>query len=534
MNNSLLTLLKYKFINDFKLNKTGKFGKDKKNKPSGDTIKKRLYLYVVVGAIIIFYAWIYFQQMYEGLKPLEMQNYILPIFMIAVAFIVFIYSIRLTENVLFKSKDYEMLSALPIKPKSILSSKLIYILSINYFFAFLIMLPTSILFMTKESLSLIYVIFTIIITIFIPVIPIVSGALLSILIGYIATKFKFTNLITTVILLLLLLSIVFVPATMATDFLNTINVEQMDTLLKFYYPAYMVKNILQDTNILELAIYIGANLLIFIAFVTSVSKLYNYINQKLKETFKANKFTGKEYRNNTAFNAMLFKEIKKVLTTPMYLINNCFGFILILALSVITFFASSEYIYTSLIQVDMMEYKHLFITAIMIYTVSLSCTTGSSISLEGKNFWIYKTMPVKPVDVLISKLSTNILLGLPVIVIATSLFSIKLNFSLLEYILCMIVPIMVLIGTALAGLLINLKYPIFEFENDVYVIKRSLSSMLSIFIPLIFSILVASVTLALPLMIMNKLLILAFVVGIIDLIMYRILLTWGVKRFNTL
>ena len=495
MKNNLLTLLKYKLINDFKLNKTSK---NHDAKSSGDTMKKRLRLYVLVGAIIVFYVWIYFQQFYTQFKPLGLEQYILPIFMVIVSLIVFIYSIRLTENVLFKSKDYEMLSALPIQPKTILSSKLIYILGINYFLSFLIMLPASIMFVAQEGINVTYVILTFILTFFIPVIPIVLGALIAMAIGYIATKFRYTNLVTTAIMIIFLLSFIFVPSMMPDDVMSTVTNEQMDSYIKSYYPAYLFKNALQDMNILSSTIYIVGNILIFIVFVTLIGKLYNYINQKLKEKFKANKFRGKEYKSSSAFSAMLRKELKKVFTTPVYLLNSCFGLFILLGLSIFMFFTNDIGITNMINQLEMLPYRESIIAIILIFTVALSCTTGSSISLEGKKIWIYKTMPVNVNDILISKLSTNLVIGLPVIILSASLLCIKFGFTLGVYLLLLFVPTMFLMASALFGLLMNLKYPVFDFENEVYVVKRSLSSMLSVLVPMIGNIVILTITMLLP------------------------------------
>lgn len=530
MKNNLLTLLKYKIINDFKLNKT-----KNNQKATGDTIRKRLGLYVLIGAVIVFYAWLYFEQFYADFKPVGLEQYILPIFMIITSLLVFVYSIRLTENVLFKSNDYEMLAALPIQPRTILSSKLIYILGINYFFSFLIMLTASIMFVNAEGLGIGYILLNVLFSFVIPIIPIVLGALISIAVGWIATKFKYTNFVTTVLIVFFLLAFLFMPTTIQDGAFASLPPSQIDTMLmQIYYPGYMFKEAILDMNILNILLYLAINILVFVGFVYLVGKLYKYINQKLNEKFKASKFKGKQYKTNNQFGAMLHKELKKIFTTPIYLMNACFGLFILLGLSVFVFVTSDTGITQILNVPEVLPYRDSIIIVVLSIICAMSSTTGSSVSLEGKNLWIYKSMPVDIKQVLKSKICANLVIALPVIVIAATLISFKFNLSLGVYVLCMFLPLLFLIATALFGLLVNLKYPVFDFENEVYVVKRSLSSMLSVMVPMAVSLLLVVLPVALPINNIMGYLALSLLLCIINILMYTMVLTWGVKRFAKL
>ena len=58
---------------------------------------------------------------------------------------------------------------------------------------------------------------------------------------------------------------------------------------------------------------------------------------------------------------------------------------------------------------------------------SLSSTTHSAISLEGKNYWIMKTLPVSPYLIFASKIMVNLTILLPTILIASVLLLIYLK-----------------------------------------------------------------------------------------------------------
>ena len=56
---------------------------------------------------------------------------------------------------------------------------------------------------------------------------------------------------------------------------------------------------------------------------------------------------------------------------------------------------------------------------ILSFGVGLTCTTGSSISIEGKNLWILKSSPLEVKDIFISKIAVNIILLVPAIIFDT-------------------------------------------------------------------------------------------------------------------
>lgn len=529
MNNNLFTLLKYNFLNGFKLNKT------KNNvKPTGDTAIKRVLLYSFIGVLIVFYVYGYFNMFYAQFKPISMQEYILPIFMLIAALVMFIYTIRLVESVLFKSKDYDMLSILPVSSATILSAKLIYIYIVNLFYDLIIMLPAGILYMINEGLSASFLVLLFIVIVFIPIVPIILASIISLVVGFFATKLKYTSLITSVLLIVFLSLFVLVPTVFMNGNALSMPGADIDGALQYYYPAYNVKNILGYYSGSDLLIFVFTNTILFLGFVVMVSKLYSYINQKLNEKLKAQKFVGKKYYAHSQYYVMLKKEIKKVFNTSVYLINSCFGMFLLLLLSLIIFFVNDLELVQILENGELSGYKASIIIIVFCAISAFSATTGSSISLEGKNMWLYKTLPVDAKSVLVSKVMANILIDLPFIIIASALFSIRFQLGLIVWLIVIASSLSFLLLSAVFGLIVNLKYPWFDFENEAYVVKRSLASMLSIFVPMIISIVVLAITLVLPFNQLLLFLTLSTFILLLSIIGINILFTWGVKAFNKL
>ena len=114
----------------------------------------------------------------------------------------------------------------------------------------------------------------------------------------------------------------------------------------------------------------------------------------------------------------------------------------------------------------------------------LTCITATMISLEGKAFNLLKTLPISGKKVIMSKVLAATLLIVPVTLLGSLVMALKFQFGILDTILVLIGVIAMPLVTELIGILINLKYPRFDAENDAVVVKQSASVMVATFLGL--------------------------------------------------
>ena len=164
--------------------------------------------------------------------------------------------------------------------------------------------------------------------------------------------------------------------------------------------------------------------------------------------------------------------------------------------------------------------------------VSLSVTTQASISLEGKNLWIIKSIPVKPIDIFKSKIMVNLTVTVIPILISSTIISLVIKPPLNAVIFMYRLPILYAILTSILGLIINLHFPRFDFKNEIYVIKQSIASMISIFVNLILAI----IPLAIYFNVKSNMYvqIVSLSVFILIIISYIYIDKLGTKKFNEL
>ncbi|MNI62971.1 hypothetical protein D3C73_1183130 [compost metagenome] len=132
--------------------------------------------------------------------------------------------------------------------------------------------------------------------------------------------------------------------------------------------------------------------------------------------------------------------------------------------------------------------------------VALSCTTSSSISLEGNNLWIITSSPVPKSVIVFSKVAVNLTITVPVTVVSGVLLMIALGTGRMDSLFLLVIPVIYACYTALLGVIVNLKLPKLEWTSEVQVVKQSaavlvamLLGFVSLVIPVALTLLLSSV-----------------------------------------
>ena len=111
----------------------------------------------------------------------------------------------------------------------------------------------------------------------------------------------------------------------------------------------------------------------------------------------------------------------------------------------------------------------------------MTSITSSMISLESKSINILKSLPIKPIEIIIYKVLAALVIMLPCILIGDLIIFIKFKFKLTSIILLLISSIILPLLSELIGIYANLKYPKLDATNDTEIVKQSMSSTISVF-----------------------------------------------------
>ena len=197
MTNNLLSLLKTEFLNRFRLGTI----RNERN-------KKVKYRYIAMGVLYIFLAIVlagYCFGISYGYSYLGM-SYVVPGYALMITSIVILFFTFLkTNGILFSTRDYDMLTAFPIKTRTIIASKFLSMYINNLAFAVVVMVPMAVGYEMWNGFNAGTVAFWFLGILFAPLLPMTIAAAVGMAILAIGAGFKHkaaVQLIATVILFL--------------------------------------------------------------------------------------------------------------------------------------------------------------------------------------------------------------------------------------------------------------------------------------------------------------------------------------------
>jgi ABC-2 type transport system permease protein len=157
--------------------------------------------------------------------------------------------------------------------------------------------------------------------------------------------------------------------------------------------------------------------------------------------------------------------------------------------------------------------------------------------LEGKRLWISQSLPIDGSDVLLAKVKMHLVICLPSVLIASLACIITMNLSLIQIFVVLILPTMIVIFSALLGVVVNMHFPKFDWVNETVPIKQSMSTVITMFTSMAVVLLptvLYSAALAQTLTIELFMIIYTIVIIALCLLMYRYLKTKGSIIFASL
>lgn len=509
--------------------------------------KSGKYLPFVLAFLVMFSLYGNAEMIFEGLVPTGMGFVGISLFVLLVAMLVLLEGIYKSGDLLFNCKDDQLLLSLPIKKSTVLFIRIFKFYVFELLYHFLFFAPAIASYIHWFGFSWSFLCVSIIMLIFLPIIPVVLSCFFGAIIKGIASRFKRKTLLQTIGTIILLAAL-FALSFGAEAFISKIaeNATSINEIItKIYYPAGVYADLIVKFDLLKLIIFILINIAIVVAFIYVLSKVYFNINSKLKGVISTQRTKKKiedvKIKANSQIGALIKKEFITFFKIPVFLMNAGISSMMYIVISIVALVKYDSLI-NSLVTGGMnIETVTASIPAyhfLLIVFVALSTTiTSSMISLEGKNINIIKSLPVSTDRILRSKIYTSLILSIPALIIGNIILYCKLQYGIIEFLLIMVLSFLLPIFSSLLGLIVNLRFPKLDAENSAQIVKQSASSLVSVMagMAIIFSTVFIVIELTdkavAPLWIILGGTIIS---AILDIILYIVLTTYGVKKFRQL
>ena len=448
--------------------------------------KKNIAKALVFLIAILYLSW-YIYMMVDMIMPsfvmIGKPIYVLAMLFTLASMFIFITNIVKIKSILFDFKDYDLLFSLPLKRETIIISKLTSLYLLNLVYTLIFMVPGFIAYVkyVPSNFGILYFI----LTLFIPIVPIILSSIIGIIISWLTSFFKNKNIGSYIVnlgLVLLVLYFSFQIEKIDPDILANNSIGMIDRFGGIYPLTNLFVRLINRFTFIDFLLYISIPLVLIILFTILINRFYVKVRTRLLKSNIKNDYKIKEYQKSSSLFSLYKKEIRKLFSNSLYSINSLFG-CLIIIIMIVALLLFNENILGRFLAIpdfgDTLKTQVFFLLSLF---CTLSCTTNSSISLEGKSLWILKSLPVNSDTIVLAKMMVNLTFLVPTIFIAATFFSFYLHLNTIEIIFLYLMPLAYAYFTTCFGIILNLWFPRFDFDNEIKVIKQSMAVFLSIII----------------------------------------------------
>ncbi len=339
-------------------------------------------------------------------------------------FIISVFSTIITASTQqFGAKDNELLLSMPIKPSTILLSRLLVLLLFEYVFELTAALPAFLLWLDGGYATGAGILFFLIGIIFLPLMAMATALLLFWILGVIMSRIRHKNIIAIIFTIGFLIGHSFIFTVLQQYLVHLINNGNhfAESFRRSMPPFYAFGRSIAEGSILYGFYFVLWAAVPFAAMIILLSIFYRKILTSNRGIVKK-AYKEKSVKLSRPLTALIRRELAQYISKPFVVLNTSIVSIFMLILTVVLLFNYNVivYLFDALNGIMDLPYSYLVaaILAVMIVSNNIS---ASLISLEGRNLWIVKSIPVHAETVLQSKLYTHILLhGLPGLVSSPS------------------------------------------------------------------------------------------------------------------
>lgn len=407
----------------------------------------------------------------------------IPTLMVVIySLIVLLLTFLKSSGALVGLKDYDMVMSLPVNNTSVVLSRLTMLYIMNLVIGIIALIPAIIVYSMNTSVVIgdFFVLFVALLLT--PIIPMIIALAIGIVIVAVSSKSKHNNIFALLFSIIGILLFVYVSSKLQT--MDTSQIADISTMLinyfnQFYPPSFLFSKALLYNDGVSLGLFVLSSFITLLAFVAVISQFYKQLN-----TRAFSHHTGKDFRLgdltvSSPFMALYKRELARFFSCTIYALNSCIVIILLLVISIMSVFYLPDVIVEQLEALGIMSVFEAVIPLVVSVLVCICCTTSASLSLEGKSRWIMCSIPVKAITVFNAKILVNLTVVLPILWISLVLLRFAFPQTAIQTIFLFVTPTIYALFISIIGMLLNVKYPRYDWTSEYYAVKGGAVSVLA-------------------------------------------------------
>ena len=388
-------------------------------------------------------------------------------------------SVFITKSKLYEAKDNELLLSMPISPKLILLSRMLSLYLFTLLFEALVLVPAFACYMVQVGVTFTACVFQILIFLVSPFGALAICCLLGWLLSVLTAKLPKKNLFTILLFLVFFIGYFYLYEKV-NDYLNYVLMHGEavgETIKTVLFPLWKMGQAAQGgvmAFVWFALIFIGMFAIVYLLLSVTFLRIITAQRGEAAPIYKE-----KEVKKRSVSAALFVREFRRLIKSPIYLLNASLGSIMTVLFAVLTVINGDLFgIETYSIGRD---YMALIFAVTLCFIAVMNIITASSVSLEGETLWQVRVLPVDSWHILKAKIHLHFVVSALPAVFATIIMGITLEVGVwYTTSICILSTVCVTFAAAM-GLAVNLKFPNLKWTNEAAAVKQSASVMIAMF-----------------------------------------------------
>ncbi len=446
-----------------------------KDKKAKNNYRLVAIAFAMLAAMVVFYigglAW--------GLCQLGFGD-ILPMYLLTIAsLIVFFFGIFTAGHRLFGAKGYDILAAMPIKTGSVVCSRLAVMYLEDLVLTLVILLPGAVVYGALVRPHIAFYFLAVLGALVTPVIPLVASLLIGTLILAISSRMKHKSLVQTALMLVFVVAILLASFS-SGDLSEELTPEILGTLAgnigaliaSLYPPAVWMGEAMIGRSYIGILPFLLISVALAVICIGIATRIFHRVVRGLSTVSSGQIYKIGAMESRGLLKTLYVREAKRYFSSSIYVTNTIVGPIMGTIAAAALCFAGVDSLAGVLPTAMPVTVLVPFVIAV---PFCMMPTTAPSISIEGKQMWLVKSLPIRAKTLFDSKILLDLSLILPFYLVSEILLIIALRPDLIALLWLLLVPALLILFTVVFGIAVDLRFHRFDWEKEEQVVKQGAS-----------------------------------------------------------
>lgn len=419
------------------------------------------------------------------------------------------------NGILFSFRDYDIVMSLPIRRFVVVLSRIAALYAMAVAVCALVVVPALVVCAQAGVLGIgggALVVAAVLICLLAPAIPTAVAIALAALVALVSTRFRRANLVMGVLGIVVVVGFVVgafvltgtdgLSVNQGAATLDAAELAGVQEALGAYAPAVWATRGVLAGDVGALALFAGVSLAVAVALVAVLTRAFVPVNEALRSTRPQGAFSfddaqgkagrgGRDGRAGRAgtrtgararralrvrspLRALVAREARLLLATPVYLLNACTGVALALVVGIGALVAhlSGALDLDALLPAELVPYVVDVLPWLPAFCLAISSTSAASVSLEGSAAWLMRSAPLGAGVLLGAKAALGLLIAVPTAVVSGGALAVAFGASAGQAVAMVAAPLAMGVFSALVGVSVDALRPRFDWKTPYEPVKR--------------------------------------------------------------